>query len=1027
MDFRLLGAPEVWLDDRQLTLTAGKPLALLAVGLLRANRVVSVSDLINAVWGNAPPPTALALLQTYVSNLRRVLRVNGQQVIVTRLPGYLFSVGSEDVDVARFESLAARGRAAAAVGRHDQAAETLRTALALWRGPALDGLESPVLRQAAHGLEELRLIVLEERIDADLRMNRIGPLAAELAALVAAYPLRETLRAQQMLALFRLGRQADALEAYSQARRMLRTELGVEPGPELRRIHQAILSADASLDLALPVAATIGLDAPDGQDAGSPVGDGTPCAHPSPQPPRQLPPQFGKLIGREKEMAELRRTLLSAEAADHAVCCVITGKAGSGKTALANAVGHTICEAFPDGQLHGVFRGGGTGAEETQEILGAFLRALGEPASRLPDSVEERSSLFRSRIAGRRILIMLDNAGSEAQVRPLLPAHAGSAAILSSRTALVGLESQNTLGLDVLDPDDALRLLGKLAGSGRTAAEPAAAEEIVRLCGGLPLAVRTAGARLAARQSWPLSVLASRLRDERRRLDELVAGDLEVRATLQLSYSGLPDPIRLAFRRLGLISPAQFSPWLLAPLLDVTLVKAEYFAERLTDAQLADAADIGLDGQVRYAVHDLIRLFARERADAEEPPPDQRRAIERLGRLLLAHVTELRTGVRSVARAGPALTDDQRACTVPAAEPPDDAHSWLDQEQWTLVHAVERAAQFGLTYLAREMCEALLPWFRLRNSFDLWLHTHSAALAAAEGAGDRLSEAILLRGLGQLHYEQDLLDDAAGYYRRALVVFRARNDRRGEAGCLIGQASVHREQGRFRQALELLEPARAIYSRLDDMAGLAECGYGFGHVSREIGNFAEAEAALEEALAAYRQVDDCRGEGMALRSLAMVHRASGALDTAERLSEQAISVLTEIGDRLLVAYATQCLGKVRIRQGHVEHAAALLAQAHEVCTDFGDGFGVALSTRTIGELHLAKGELDLAVAHLSGARERWVALRLDLFRARTDRDLAQAHRRRGDLAAARKLESSALATFQRYGSRERLEPPAAEG
>ncbi|MFD0663066.1 AfsR/SARP family transcriptional regulator [Thermocatellispora tengchongensis] len=592
--------------------------------------------------GDAPPPTASALLQTYVSNLRRALHAVDRQLIITRPPGYLFRVEREDIDAARFESFAAQGRAAAAAGRPEEAAEALRTGLALWRGPALDGLNTPMLRQAANGLEELRLDVLEERIGCELRLNRIGPLAAELAALVAEHPLRETLRAQQMLALFRLGRQADALDAFHQARSVLQSELGVEPGAELRRVHQAILTADPSLGPPVPVHAVTRIDpqrepGPEhdtASDSGPAVAiddNGGRRIDPADRLPRQLPPQLGELIGRDREMADLRQTLLTAASADHPVCCVITGKAGSGKTALANAVAHEVRDVFRDGQLYAVFRGGGTGTNETHEILGAFLRALGEPASRLPESLEERSSLFRSRIAGRRILIVLDNAGPEAQVRPLLPAHGGGAALLSSRAALVGLESQSNLALDVLEPDDALRLLSQLVAPERVSAEPAAAEEIVRLCGGLPLAVRTVGARLAARQRWPLNVLASRLRDEHRRLDELVAGDLEVRATLQLSYSSLPDPIRLAFRRLGLISPAQFSPWLLAPLLDVTPAKAEYFAERLTDAQLVDAAGVGLDGQLRYGMHDLIRLFARERADAEEPIADQCEAIERLG------------------------------------------------------------------------------------------------------------------------------------------------------------------------------------------------------------------------------------------------------------------------------------------------------------------------------------------------------------------------------------------------------------
>ncbi|MDQ7905786.1 BTAD domain-containing putative transcriptional regulator [Phytohabitans sp. ZYX-F-186] len=991
MEFRLLGAPEVWVDGRQVELTAGKPMALLAAGLLRANRVVSTSVLVDAVWGDAPPATAAALVQTYVSNLRRALLPGGRPVILTRPPGYLFDVGHDDLDVSRFESLAAAGRAAAAAGEDREAVRTLGQALAIWRGPALDGLRTPVLRQAAEGLEEQRLGMVEERIGAELRLGRSGSLAAELATLVGAHPLRETLRAQQMLVLYRLGRQADALEAYRQARELLRAELGIDPGPELRRMHQAILTGDPALrpPPSDPVAVTGPEPAPGPEPAAEAV-------------PRQLPPAIGELIGRDRQIERLRQLLRRAPAAGQPVCCAITGKAGSGKTALAVAAAHAAGDVFDDGHLYAAFRSADAG--ESGEILAAFLRALGEPASRLPESVEELSGLFRSRIAGRRILILLDNAGPEAQIRPLLPAHGGSAVLLTSRTALMGLDPQGTLGLDVLEPGDALLLLlARLVGAERVAAEPAAADEIVRLCGGLPLAVRTAGARLAVRQRWPLSVLAARLRDEHRRLDELVAGDLEVRASLQLSYSGLPDPTRLAFRRLGVAGVGEFSPWLLEPLLDVAESRAEYFAERLADAQLVDATGVGLDGQVRYGVHDLIRLFAQERADAEEPTADQRHTVERLGRRLLATIADLRARVPS--GGGPAA----------------DAQAWLDQERWLLVQTVERASRLGLHRLAGELCTAVRVSFRLRNAFEAWWRTHQAALGAARAAGDRLGEANLLRGLGQLRYEQDRLDDAAEFYGRALEAFRELGDLRGQADCLIGLASTHREEGRFPEALRLLDEASRACARLEDTAGLAECAYGIGYVDREVGDFAGAEAALRRALAAYRRIGDRRGEGLTLRSMAMVHRARGELDAAEPLATRAVAVFEEIGDDLLAAYGQQCLAKVRIRQGRPGLAEEPLRAALRVCADLGDRFGAALVTRTIGELHLAAGDLEAAEARLGEAREHWVAMGLDLFRARTDRDLAEVHRRRGDLATAGELHARALATFQRYGSRERHE------
>ncbi|WP_049561544.1 AfsR/SARP family transcriptional regulator [Nonomuraea sp. SBT364] len=1008
MEFRLLGSPEVWLDGRQLELSANKLTALLATGLLQANRVVSISHFVDALWGNAPPATAGALVHTYVSNLRKVLHGGEREIIVTRPPGYLFEVDRERIDVNRFEALAAQGQRAAAAGRHEEAARLLRSALEIWRGPALNGLMTPVLRQAADGLEELRLYVLEERIKAELRHGLPGPLAAELATLVKKYPLREGLRAQQMLALFRLGRQADALDVYRQAREALQSELGIDPGQELRRMHQAILTADPALDVpapAEPVVVTVDTEPaavqPQDPIAAVPPQDPTPAA---PQVPRQLPPAIGGLVGRDGELDSLRATLMNAVTAGRQVCCAISGKAGSGKTTLAIAAAHAVRESFVDGQLYATFRGGGP--EETREVLGAFLRALGEPASRLSGPVEELSGLFRSRIAGRRILILLDNAGPEEQVRPLLPAHGGVATLLTSRAALAGLDLDANLGLDVLEPDSALRLLAQLVGGARVAAEPEAAAEIVRLTGGLPLAVRAVGARLALRQRWPLSVLAVRLRDERRRLDELTAGDLEVRASLHLSYANLPDPLRLAFRRLGTIAVGEFPPWLLAPLLDATEAKAEHLVERLADAQLVDATGVGPDGRARYGMHDLIRLFAKERADAEEPVAEQSQAIERLVRYLLGVIADLDSGA-----------PDQAA----------DLQSWLEQERWLLVQTVERAGRLGLHRPAWRLSAALLPSFRLHNTFDAWWRTHAAALDAARSAGDRAGEASLLRGLALLRYEQDRLDEAAEYHGQALVIFREQDDLRGQADCLLGMAAVHRERGRFRHALELFEQAGGMCAELDDPSGLAECKYGIGYVNREVGDFSAADAALEEALAAYRRIGDARGEGLVLRSMAMVHRARGDLDRAEPLAVKAIAVLRESQDRLLIAYGLQCLAKIQVRRGEFAPAAGALREALAVCVAFGDRFGTALTTRTIGELHLARDELDLAATHLDAAREQWAAMGLELFRARTDRDRAEVHRRCGELGQADELRATAVETFRRYGSREQDELAAPPG
>ena len=975
LEFRILGTPEVWQGKTQLAVTAVKQLAVLAMGLLRANQVVSTERLIDAVWGDDPPRTASALIQTYVSVLRRILGgdADGRLAIVTRPPGYLVRVQPEQLDLQRFEALAASARSAADCGDDERAAAQFAAALAIWRGPALQGLTTPVLVNEARRLDEQRQSVIEERIGADLRCGRAGIVTPELSAMVAAHPLRERLRAYHMLALYHLGRQAEALESFREAHRTLRTELGVEPGPELRDLHQAMLRGDSSLHPPRPEKLAVQRKAP------------TPSSTTTAVVPGQLPPAVD-LTGRDRELAALEATLSESARGEHPLCVEIAGRAGSGKTALAVAAAQRARADFPDGQFYAVLQDRGDGTARTVEVLGAFLRALGVDAARLPATVGESSGLFRSILAGRRVLVLLDDAMSEEQVRPLMPTSPGTATLITSRRMLPGLEATTRVHLDVLEPDAAKALLGKLVGPVRIEADPEAAHQIVELCDRLPLAVRTAGARLAGRQHWPLTVLASRLRDERRRLDELSAGDLAVRTSLALTYSGLADPLRLALRRLGALGAPELDPRTLAGLLDVPADKAEYLAERLTDAQLLDAYGIGSDGQPRYRMHDLIRLYARERADLEDPPAEQAGAVANLIRRLLA----------------------------------DNGEGSLDVEadRTALVVVVERASELGQVELACDLSEAMLSSFRLRNRFDEWWRTHDAALRAARAAGSGRSEARLILGLGQLRYEQDRLVEAAELYLRALSIFDGAGDDGHLADALIGLAAARREHGELREALTDLHRARELSADLADPVRMGHSAYGIGYVLRETGDFEGSHAALAESLAAYRECGDRRGEGLTLRSIALTYRAAGDLTAAARLAAESIDILAGLHEELLVAYARQTLAKVHLRQGLFASASAALETALSTCERFQDEFGTALILRTLGELHLAREDLSRAGALLNEARARFEALDLPLFRARAERDLAGMHERRGDAETAGRLRDSALSTFAALGSRE---------
>ncbi len=594
LEIRILGPPEVLARGRPLRLGGSKQRTLLAVLALHANRVLPADDLIDALWDGAPPATAPSQLQAQVSALRAVLAGGGaSRSLLTQPPGYMLRVEPGQLDLDSFERTCDTARHALADGRAAEAAVLFGAALARWRGPALGRLEARYVRAETARLEELRMAAIEGRIEAQLAAGRHADVVAELLGLVGAHPLRERLRALLMVALYRAGRQAQALDVYREGRRQLVHELGLEPGVELRGVEQAILTSD-------PVLAA-------------------PAPPPVARRPSQLPADIADFTGREAEVASICATLAAPERGAGAVSiAAITGQAGVGKSALAVHVGHELREEFRDGQLYANLRGAADEALDPSALLARFLRALGVQDESIPRSADERADLYRSVLASRRVLVVLDDAAAEWQVGPLLPGSAGCAVLVTSRTRLVGLEGARIVELDVLSAEHAVELLCRQAGRRRVESERGSAEAIVRACGCLPLAIRVAGARLAARAHWPLARLAARLADGRRRLDELTAGHLQVRASFALSYDRLEEDHRRVFRRLALFNSPVFTARAAAALLDVPLGRAEDAIETLVDAHLLTVAGPIVGGATRYRFHDLLRDFARERAVAED-------------------------------------------------------------------------------------------------------------------------------------------------------------------------------------------------------------------------------------------------------------------------------------------------------------------------------------------------------------------------------------------------------------------------
>jgi DNA-binding SARP family transcriptional activator len=606
MEFFLLGSLLVCPAARaELRVPSGKQRVVLAVLLLRSNHVVSTDVLIEAVWGSEPPPSARAAIRNYVKRLRKVLGGAGHDLIRSVPGGYLIRVAASDLDVTRFEELERAGREAAEAGDWDRAADLLRDGLSLWRGEALEDVRSDWLAvRELPRLAELRLRALETRIELDLRLGRRADAIADLWRLTSVHPLRERLYRLLMLALCQDGRYGEALTIYQSVRRVLVRELGTEPGPDLRHLHRRILASDPSLAGPGP-----------GRVAGAAVtGSGMRAGS---LPPRQLPAAARHFSGRSAELMALRRLTEEPVRTGPPMTIAVTGAAGVGKTALALRWAHEVAARFPDGQLHADLRGYDPGSPAlSAEVLAGFLRSLGVPESAIPADQTERAACFRSLVAEQRVLVVLDNARSAEHVRPLLPATPGCAAIVTSRDSLAGLvvrDGVQRLDLDLLPFTDAVCLLRSLIGT-RVEADPAAARTLAVQCARLPLALCGAAELAGARPAAPLADLVRLLTDRHQRLDLLDGGGdprTAVRGVFSWSYRHLDRDSARAFRLLGLHPDTYIEPHAGAALLGTTVAHARRLLMALARAHLIRPV-----GPARYAMHELLRVYAAELAAA---------------------------------------------------------------------------------------------------------------------------------------------------------------------------------------------------------------------------------------------------------------------------------------------------------------------------------------------------------------------------------------------------------------------------
>jgi DNA-binding SARP family transcriptional activator len=951
LEFRLLGPLEVVANGQIVEIGSARQRIVLSMLLLQANQEVPLGRLVDAVWADTPPTTAKSQIQTCVSALRRQLAGGGASCqIVTRSVGYSILVPDEALDVGRFGQLAAAGRVAAGEQHLDEAVLDLRAALALWRGPAADGVESKLVQAVATRLNEKRLSVLEECIELELALGRHHDLTGDLSELVKQYPLRERLRAQHMLALYRSGRQAEALESFREARQLFIEELGLDPGEELRALERAVLASDPLLDLA-----SQGLS---GRD---------PVKRDAAVVPRQLTAAIADFTGREDLQHSVTSLLAISNPAEPRFLPIVvfTGKAGVGKTALALHVSHAVRGDYPDGQLFAQLREADGRPVSPLAIQERFLAALGLAPSELPAGLAERTAMYRSVLGDRRILVVLDDADSVNQVLPLIPGSPSCAVVVTSRHPLSGLHGAHPFELSDLDEQTSVDLLARVIGRERVEAEASAALTLVRLCGCLPLALRIVAAKLAMRKHWRIDKMVRRMTNEGKRLDELVLSGVGIRATLTLSYDSLAPVARRLFLRLGLLGAADFASWVAAPLLDMEAEDAGDILESLVEARLVEVR-VHDDGWPRFRLHDLVRIYALERL-AEEPIAERALALRRLLGCWLSLAGEAHR--RSYG--GDFLKLHGNAPRWPLAPDVVDQLlvkplSWLRGERAGLVSAVLQSAQVGFDELCWDLATTSVTLFESEHQVRDWRKTHEVALDATRRAGNLRGEAAVLCSLGNLAIGERM-GDPARYLEPALRIFEKIEDAHGCALTLANLALADRLGGRYEQALARYQAALTGFRAVGDRVGEVDALTGIAQVQTDLGQFEVAEESFDRARANCRSLMVPRIMAQTKYRLGEFFLRRGDLERAEQTFRSVLQLVRDERDRVGETYALQSLGAVYTRQQQYAQAEDHLLAALRLSRQLEDHLVHGRVLLEYAEFYLATDEPELAGSHIDEA------------------------------------------------------------
>jgi DNA-binding SARP family transcriptional activator/tetratricopeptide (TPR) repeat protein len=920
---------------------------VLGILAMRANRVISRGELVDAVWGADPPASAEGGIYTYVAGLRRVIEPSRTlrgpgRVLVSSGAGYVLHLVPGQPDAVAFEQQLARARQLRKSGDLAGAADALDGALGLWRGAAFAGVPGPFAETERVRLTELRSAAAEERADALLALGRHEEVVPDLTAMVADHPLRERMRGLLMIALYRGGRHAESLRVFQDGRRVLAEELGIDPGTELSRIHQQVLSSDPALNLTVgssTVSRSPGpedsLAAGEGDDSALETGLGPGRSWPADDRglpvPAQLPLDAHGFAGRHDELRMLHALLSpapSAGPAESVPVAIVSGTAGTGKTALAVRFAHQVAKRFPGGQLYINLRGLDPGAPpmEPGEALRFFLDALGVPPHRIPACTDERAALYRSHLDGKRILIVLDNAADAAQVRPLLPGSPGCLVVVTSRKQMAGLvaaEGAALVVLDVLSRSEAHEMLARRLGQDRVASEPEAADEIVEACARLPLALSIAVGRAAAKPKRPLSALAAELRDARVRLDALEADDAvtDVRAVLSWSYDQLGRIAARMFRLLGLHPGPDISLPAAASLAGIPRAEAGTALRELARTHLITEHLPG-----RFTFNDLLRVYAADQAERINSEQERGTAVRRV----LDHY--LHTAMAASQRFSPFRSPLRLPPPQPGVLPADmadrdQAMAWFDAEVPVLLALIGYAEANGFDSYAWQIPWALGPFFHRRGRWRDYVASQQTALAAARRLGDPAAQAHSHYLLGHAQALLEDYDAAEPNVRQALDMFRDLGDRNGEALVLNGLSVMLEKQERYEAALAHALDALRMLKAVGHWWTQATLENGVGWLYAHLGQYDQALIHCQRSLSLHRESGHRGGAADTLDSLGYIYLHLGDLAQAKAHYEHAIEAYRELGALFGEGNSLAGLGDVLVSEGQADAARAAYLEA----------------------------------------------------------------------------------------------------